>query len=103
MTPDRTTFLNILGAGNDPPALEYGKLVHAVITNARAESDAQIGAALESMYCKCEAIELARETFEGSPIHQNVEDNFRYIGSITLPIALSICDQIALFVHTFCL
>lgn len=62
--PNQITYMSILNAFSTPAALEWGKAVHAHITNAGYESDTIVGTALVKMYAKCGSYKDCRQVFE---------------------------------------
>ncbi|KAJ7285387.1 hypothetical protein O6H91_05G047000 [Diphasiastrum complanatum] len=61
--PNKVTFLVVLKACAQIPALEQGKQLHSDIVKSGFESDLIVGSTLVDMYAKCGCIEDARQVF----------------------------------------
>eukprot|EP01018_Ginkgo_biloba_P026298 Gb_06232 [translate_table: standard] len=65
--PNLVTFVSILPACANLPALEHGKVVHEDIIRRGLHCDIVVGNALVDMYAKCGSIENGRRIFDRMP------------------------------------
>lgn len=63
--PGEVTFISILNACTSPTALEKGKPLHSLSTEAGYESDLSLANALLKMYIKCGSTSDALQVFPG--------------------------------------
>ncbi|GAB4824917.1 Pentatricopeptide repeat-containing protein At2g42920, chloroplastic [Ancistrocladus abbreviatus] len=67
INPNEFTAVSLLNASAQLGALEQGEWIHRYICKNNFELNAVIVTAIVDMYCKCGAIEKARQVFEISP------------------------------------
>jgi pentatricopeptide repeat protein len=67
MKPNKITFIGLLNACASPDALQEGRRLHALITEAGCDSDVLVGTGLISMYTKCGSMEDAWQVFQKLP------------------------------------
>ncbi|XP_024537847.1 pentatricopeptide repeat-containing protein At3g62890-like [Selaginella moellendorffii] len=73
--PDRITFINVIDACAEKPALQDGKFVYSVLAEDGLDSDVKVGTALLNMYGKCGSLRDAEALFEKMPERNAVSWN----------------------------
>ncbi|EFJ15367.1 hypothetical protein SELMODRAFT_118492 [Selaginella moellendorffii] len=62
--PDRSTFVNALGACCELTALQFGRMIHAQIAESGLERECMVATALINLHGKCGNLEGARAVFD---------------------------------------
>lgn len=72
LEPDIVTFVHLLKACSNVPALEHGKLIHAHLMESGLKLDLCLGSTLVDMYAKCGNLEDACLVFDRLPMRNLV-------------------------------
>jgi pentatricopeptide repeat protein len=80
MSPDKFTFVQVLNACANLPALEEGRSIHMQIIQSGCDSDIYVCNSLIDMYAKCGSLEDACSVFNTMPSHDVVMWNSLILG-----------------------